>query len=126
MNDLLFHLAFAALVTHELDAVHRHEWRLLFVLRTMPDEAARRTFILIHVPLLATLFWLVAYPVESVSFWTMLGLDVFMIVHADLHRRLSSHPKYEFHTPTSRFIIYGAAVLAAVHLFSTLFTQSAP
>ena len=55
MTDLLFYLAFAGLVTHELDAVHKHEWRLLFVLRAMPDESARRAFILIHIPLFAAL-----------------------------------------------------------------------
>lgn len=120
MTDFLFYLAFATLVAHELDAVHKHEWRLLFILRGMPDGSARRAFVLIHIPLLATLFWLVAHPVESTRFWTMLSLDVFIVVHAGLHWRLSKHPKYEFHTLYSRFIIYGAAALAATHLFLLL------
>ena len=121
MTDFLFYLAFATLVAHELDAVHKHEWRLLFVLRTMPDDSARRAFILIHIPLFAILFWLLAHPVERIQFWTMLSLDVFMMVHAGLHRRLFDRPKYEFHPTYSRFIIYGTAVLAAAHLFLLLY-----
>ncbi len=120
MTDFLFYVAFATLITHELDAVHKHEWRLLLVLRTMPNDSARRAFILIHMPLFATLFWLLAHPVENTQFWTMLSLDVFMIVHAGLHWRLSDRPNYEFHAAYSRFIIYGAAALAAAHLFLLL------
>lgn len=114
--DFLFYLAFSGLITHELDAVHKHEWRLLFVLRGMPDESARRAFVLIHVPFVTVLLWLVARPDAEVRYWTMLGLDVFMVIHAGLHWRLSGHPKYEFGTLHSRFIVYGTATLAAVHL----------
>ena len=121
MTDLLFYLAFAGLVTHELDAVHKHEWRLLFVLRAMPDESARRAFILLHVPLLAALLWLVAHPVEDTRFWAMFSLDLFMVVHAGLHWRLSDHPKYEFNPAYSQWIIYGTAALAAAHLLLLLY-----
>ena len=114
--DFLFYLAFSGLIAHELDAVYKHEWRLLFVLRTMPDALARRAFVLSHVPLFAVLLWLAAYPDAGVRYWTMLGLDVFMSIHAGLHRRLSGHPKYEFNTPSSRLLIYGTAALAAAHL----------
>ena len=116
MLDLLFYLAFSALLAHELDAVHKHEWRLLYVLRTMPDENARRAFVLLHVPVVALLLWLVAFNNETAQFWMMSALDLFMVVHAGLHWRLSSHPKYEFRTAHSRLLIYGAAALALVHL----------
>ena len=56
--DLLFYLAFSGLITHELDAVHKHEWRLLFVLRSMADAPACRAFVLLRVPLFAVLLWL--------------------------------------------------------------------
>lgn len=111
-----FYLAFSGLITHELGAVHKHEWRLLFVFRGMPDEPARRAFVLLHLPLVTVLLWLAAHPNAEVRYWTMLGLDVFMIIHAGLHGWLSGYPKYEFGTPHSRFIIYGTATLAAVHL----------
>ena len=114
--DLLFYLAFSTLLAHELDAVHEHEWRLLYVLRTMPDESARRAFVLLHVPIIAILLWLAAYPSEMVQFWTKTSLDLFMIVHAGLHRRLSERPQYKLHAAHSRFLIYGAAALAPLHL----------
>lgn len=120
MTNFLFYLAFATLLTHELDAVHKHEWRLLFVLRVMPDASARRAFVLIHVPLFAVLLWLIAHPAQDTRFWTMVGLDVFMMVHAGLHWRLSGHPKYEFNTSHSRLIIYGAAALAVAHFLLLL------
>lgn len=116
----LFYLAFSSLITHELDAVHKHEWRLLFILRGMPDESARRAFVLIHIPLFAVLLWLAAHTNADVRFRTMLGLDMFMVVHAGLHWRLSGHPKYEFNTGYSRLIIYGTAVLAAAHFLLLL------
>lgn len=121
MTDFLFCLAFATLVAHELDAVHKHEWRLLFVLRAMPDASACRAFILNHVPLLAVLLWLAAHPAQGTRIWTMLCLDVFMLVHAGLHWRLSNHPKYEFDTAHSNLIIYGAAALAVAHLLLLLY-----
>lgn len=121
--DFLFYLAFSGLIAHELDAVHKHEWRLLFVLRALPDGSARRAFVLVHVPLFAVLLWLAAYPGAGVRYWTMLGLDLFMIVHAWLHWRLSGHARYEFNTPHSRLIIYGTAALAAAHLLVLLLTR---
>ncbi len=114
--DFVFYLAFSTLLTHELDAIHKHEWRLLFLLRAMPDSLGRRAFVLIHIPLVAVLLWLTAHPDEAVRFWTVVSLDLFMVVHAGLHWRLSGDPKYEFNTAHSRLLIYGAAVLSLAQL----------
>ena len=114
--NFVFYLAFSILLAHELDAVHKREWRILYVLHSMSDEPAHRAFVLLHVPLVAFLLWLIAYPNEAVHFGTVLSLDLFMIIHAGLHWRLSNHPKYEFNTAHSRLLIYGAAVLAFLHL----------
>lgn len=115
--DLLFYLGLGMLLGHEMDAVHKHEWRLLFFLRAMPDERARDIFVLAHVPLVVALLWLIGHPSGDVRLWTVVALDAFLIVHAGMHWRLSDHPKYEFNTPVSRLLIYGAAVVGAVHLF---------
>lgn len=115
-NELLFYLGLGLLLGHEMDAVHKHEWRLLFILRSMPDERARDLFVLAHVPLVVVLLWLVGHSSEDVRLWTMAVTDAFLVVHAGLHWRLSDHPKYEFNTPVSRLLIYGAAVVGAVHL----------
>lgn len=121
MLDLLFYLAFAGLLSHELDAVHRREWRLLFILRNMPDERARDAFILVHVPGLMLLLWLLNHPDSAVRASTMLALDGFILIHAGLHWRLSTHPKYEFNSPISRLLIFGTAIIALIHLSLSLF-----
>lgn len=84
----------------------------------MADEPARRAFVLLHVPLVVMSLWLLAHPGEGVRLGSVLGLDLFAIVHAALHRRLSGHPQYAFNTPHSRLLIYGAAGLAAAHLLT--------
>ena len=116
MITFTFLAAFSMLLAHELDAVHKHEWRLLPVLKGLPEDRARSVFIAIHVPAVAALLWLIGHPGDSVRFQTKLWLDVFMVSHAGLHFALSSHPKYEFHTALSRSLIYGCAATAAIHL----------
>lgn len=118
--DSLFYLGLGLLLAHEMDAVHKHEWRLLFVLRAMPDERARDLFVLAHVPVVMALLWLLTQPSELVQLGTVVVMDAFLIVHAGLHWRLSNHPKYEFNTPVSRLLIYGAAAVGAMHLFLLL------
>ncbi|WP_425461079.1 DUF6713 family protein [Gracilimonas mengyeensis] len=96
--DFTFYIALSGFIAHELDAVHKKEWRLLFVLRNMEEYKARSLFIILHVPLFSVLFWLVTHPDASIKFWSVIGLDVFLIIHAGLHWRLSSHPDYDFNT----------------------------
>ena len=116
MADTLFYLAFATLIAHELDAVHKREWRILFVLRGLPETTARRVFVLLHIPLLALLVWLVAHPSNTVQLVSRVSLDVFMILHAGLHRRLEPGAAAAFKTPFSRLLIYGAALLGLLDL----------
>ncbi len=52
---LLFWLGFALLAAHEMDAMVRHEWRLLpgFAMIS-DDDLARDLFTLAHIPLFGT------------------------------------------------------------------------
>lgn len=116
LPDLFFYTALSVFMTHELDAVDKKEWRLLFVLRRLDDRAGFRGFVLMHIPLFAALVWLAAHPSEGVRFWYQLSLDAFMVVHAGLHWRLRHHELYAFHSPLSRGLVNGAAVLGLLHL----------
>jgi hypothetical protein len=116
LSNVLFSLAFSGLLAHELDAMDKHEWRLLFVLRSMPDVPAQRAFVLLHVPLIALLLWLITHPNRYVQTQVIRLLNVFMVIHAGLHWRLSHHPKYEFHAWYSRLLIDGTAAIALAHL----------
>ena len=47
-----FDLSFAAMLTHEMDATFRHEWRILPLLNLISDDdLARDVFIVLHIPL---------------------------------------------------------------------------
>jgi len=114
--DALFSLGLSLLLAHELDAVRAREWRLLPVLRRLPDAQGRDAFILVHVPLVALLIWLAASPVADVRFWFQAVADAFFVVHVALHRAFMSHPDYDFHGALSRSLILGAGAVGALHL----------
>jgi len=114
----LFVALLAMFVGHELDAVAQHEWRLLYVLRAMPDALAQDIFVLAHVPIVFLLVWLGWHSVERVRSVTRMGCAVFMMVHAGLHWRLRDDPLYTFHSATSMFLIFGSLVPAVLLLAS--------
>ena len=49
LTDSVFYLAFVLLLAHEVDAVLCREWRLLFVLRRLPEVWGRSLFVVLHV-----------------------------------------------------------------------------
>jgi hypothetical protein len=50
-----FYLGLGCLFAHELDAMTQSEWRLLYVLRSLPDATAMPWFVALHVPLFGLL-----------------------------------------------------------------------
>ncbi len=116
MSDLVFYAVVALLITHELDAVQRHEWRLLPVLRGLPEVTGFQAFTLLHVPLFVLFFWLMEHPSSQVRTGFQIGLAAFAVVHVWLHWLLRHHPKYEFHNSLSRFLILGAGIAGGAHL----------
>ncbi len=109
-------LGLACLFTHELDAMTHAEWRLLFVLRDLPDEVASPWFVALHVPLFFAMLWFCYAERESVRFWARVGVAAFLVVHGLLHASLSSHDAYEFDGALSNALIGGAAFCGAVTL----------
>ncbi len=115
----LYLILLAFLAAHELDAVACHEWRLLYVLRGLPDASARSAFIALHVPLFAALAW-TATSESTAAPSARLGVAIFGVVHAALHYRLRRAPAYEFHSPLSIALIAGAALCGAAYVIGTL------
>ncbi len=114
-ETLLFTLGLALFFSHELDAVRQHEWRLLFVLRHMPESAAARAFIAIHIPL----FLILLVATESLGeprFWSRVVISAFLVVHAGLHWSLRHRPECDFNSALSRGLIYGAAFVGVLHI----------
>ncbi len=115
-NDLLFYLGIALLLTHELDAIQRHEWRIFPVIRKFKDEIAYYWFTILHIPLFVLLLWLMCHPSESTRLWFQISMDIFFIVHMVLHKLLSSDKKYEFAGIFSKAIIFSMGIVGVVHL----------
>ena len=101
---------------HEMDAIDKKEWRLLFVLRRLPDHGALRWFILLHMPLFVALLVLVAADTSPTTRWIEGGVDAFLIIHLALHTRFWRRGRDAFANGFSRSLIWAAGLLAATHL----------
>lgn len=123
LKTWLFYLGFATLTTHELDAMTQSEWRVLWLLRELPDPFARDLFVLLHVPLLALLLWLTFHPQARIRDGSRLALSGFLVVHVGLHLSLQAHPAYSFFSPLSLGLIYGGGLLGLGYLLATVATS---
>lgn len=116
LEDATFSVGLGMLLTHELDAVGNHEWRLLPLLRTLPDQVGMSAFVLAHVPLFAVLVALVSSEQVRVRAWSRLGMSLFLVAHAALHLWYSGDADYEFDSSLSQSLILGGAVLGALYV----------
>ena len=117
MSAAIYYLGLACLFTHELDAVTHSEWRLMFILRSQPDEKALPLFVALHVPLFFAILWLSHFPREAVRHATRIFVAAFLVVHAVLHFSLAGNPLYEFEGTLSRVLIVSAATFGVAYLF---------
>ena len=105
--NFVYTLAIAALFTHEMDAVLAEEWRLLYVLRDLPEGTAYPVFLFMHIPLYFLILWFGQHHNDRLREGFRLGLAAFLVIHAGLHARLSDAPEYGFeglvsHLPIAR------------------------
>ena len=114
--NLIFFFLLALLMVHELDAIHRHEWRMFIILNKMDDEKAFQVFLILHIPLLMAIFWLLTHSSTMVVFWFQVVVDVFLIIHKFLHDSFQKHPNNEFDTTFSKRLIDLLAVVGFIHL----------
>lgn len=104
------------MLTHEVDAAYRHEWRLLPLLRDLPDELGRDIFILAHVPLIFALLHLGWHRNAAVQGRTRMIFAAFCIIHVGLHLWFWTVPGNEFGNWLSQSIIWGAGVAGLAYL----------
>lgn len=116
VQNFCFYFGLGLLFAHELDAMANHEWRVLPVLGMLPDAAARSVFVIAHVPAFALVIAFVA-SLDAWTRWLARTLaGAFLILHAGLHVAFSGAATYEFASPLSAALIYGAAVCGAIFL----------
>jgi hypothetical protein len=118
MKNLIFYLGFATLITHELDAMTQSEWRLLPILRSLPEQIASFAFVVIHIPLLAALMWLTSNEYLSIRHWSRIAVATFLMIHVGLHKLLENHPDYTFNSLLSFGLIYGGGLLGFFYWIS--------
>lgn len=119
MTHSVYLLLLGFLLAHELDAVACREWRLLYVLRRLPEAVAQPIFIALHVPLITGLVW-TASASQPGGEYARIAVAVFAVIHAALHFRLRHAPQYGFHSPLSVALIGGSAGCGAVYVMATL------
>ena len=116
-KHVLFYLGLSLLACHELDAVARHEWRLLPILNLLSDETGQTVFIVAHIPLFLAIFWLTGHRSPTIRRRSQMTVDAFLVVHAIAHLLLSGHRLYEFEGLLEWLLVYGGGVAGAAHLY---------
>ena len=116
MLDILYGTLLAAFFTHELDAVKRHEWRVLPFTSFLPDHIGEQVFIWVHVPLFAAILLFSGSEPTSGS---RIAIAIFAIVHVWLHWVFRNHPKYEFNNTSSWGLILLTGLLGSAYLIGT-------
>jgi hypothetical protein len=119
MKDTVFYLGLGTLFTHELDAIANHEWRILPILRSLPEQAGMSTFVLLHIPLFAVLIALVASDDERLRRLSRLSVSAFLLIHAGLHIWFANEAGYEFASTVSKLLIFGGALFGGLHLVAS-------
>ena len=116
MKNIIFNLGFATIITHELDAMTQSEWRLLFILRNLPEQTASDVFVILHVPLIAMLLWLTNNQSEAIKNWSRIAICGFLVIHSGLHKLLENSPNYTFDSTLSLGLIYGGGLFGLIYL----------
>lgn len=117
MADWAYVIMLGFLVSHELDAVRRHEWRVLPLFSALPEWLSEQVFIWGHLPIFALLFGFGGFnPMSTIA----LCLSAFAIVHVFLHILFRQHAQYEFHSASSWALIIGMGVSGALHLMAVV------
>lgn len=117
MASVWFGLMIAFFVTHELDAVKRHEWRVLPLTSWLPDPVAERVFVWAHVPLTLLILWAVAQGADSDPAMAFSG---FAVLHVVLHWFFRNHPENEFRGIDAWLPILAAGFFGMLHLSALL------
>jgi hypothetical protein len=116
MKNIVFYLGMGTFFTHELDAIQRHEWRILPLTNWLPDEYGFIVFLFSHIPLFAILIALIASTREKIRMRSRIGISIALIIHGFLHAFFMGNATYEFMTLSSTILIFGGALLGIAYL----------
>ncbi|MDH3768066.1 MAG: hypothetical protein OES99_06400 [Gammaproteobacteria bacterium] len=120
MLTIIYYLGIAALFTHEMDAVMRSEWELLFYLKNLNEAVAYPIFLILHFPLFFIFLWLSHHGNDRIRTLFRYCVSVFLMIHLGLHLLLSDDPNNAFHGLIANLFIYLAAGCGLVYLLVAL------
>lgn len=126
MPSFVYYLGLSALLTHEMDAVQAQEWRLLYVLRGLPEAVAYPAFLLLHLPMIFVLLWLSHHPARRIRRGFRLLAAGFLVVHAGLHARLADDPLNGFEGVVSNGLIAAAGLCGGLYLLLRYLGRAGP
>ncbi len=106
--NTLFYYGLSFMIVHEMDAVRCREWRIFPGLSQLNESLAFKIFLLAHIPVFLTLFWVLktSEDISGVVFW----LDIFFMIHVVLHLIFLKHKNNEFKDWISWTFILGAGI----------------
>lgn len=115
-----FLLGLVLLLTHEMAAVRRREWKMFPFLSGLDEKTGYVVFTALHVPLYLLLFWGLFGASGEVNRGLVLVLDAFFVIHVFLHLLRFRHPDNQFKNGFSWGLIIGAGICGALDLGSKL------
>ncbi|WP_371875205.1 DUF6713 family protein [Sulfurovum sp. XGS-02] len=121
LTDTIFYIGIVLLLTHELDAISSHEWRMFPFIHRLEESLGYRIFVILHIPLLLLIFWAITHSSESMRYRFQIIMDIFLILHLGIHYLFRSHPKNEFTGTFSLSLIVLTAMVGATHLILLFF-----
>ena len=120
-GNILFFLALSLLLTHEMDAVRRSEWKVFPLLAQISDDTrAYKLFTTIHIPLYVVLLWGTFSYGATKNQAFVYGIDSFCMIHVLLHLLFRCHPHYQFNNRFSWLLILGAGLAGAMDMLVRL------
>ncbi len=126
MKNLIFYLGIGTLLTHELDAMPNHEWRVLPLTSWLSDESGMLVFLVFHIPLFAVLIALVASTNNKIRSRSRMGVGIFLAGHGLLHLLFMGNINYQFTSMLSNSLIHGGAVLGILYLVLEIRSRDKP
>lgn len=113
-DHIYFYLGLSFILIHEMDAIRCKEWRIFPGLSLLNDKLGYKVFMISHIPLYFFLFrGLIG---QQNNEGLIRGLDIFFIIHFELHLLFLMHKKNEFKDWISWAIISGAGLFGLIDM----------
>ena len=82
-------LELTLLFVHEMDDIHKQEWKMFIILKDMSEEKGYWCFTLLHIPLYTAILIVLFSSYAWIGYYI---LDIFLIVHLFIHLLFQNHP----------------------------------